>query len=65
VSEPQATRAAAEDLAMFVNELRGMVVHLGRRVVNGGRMLMCPTRLRFMASWQRCSRFQFCAAVSR
>ena len=27
-------------LAMFVKELRGMLMHLGRRVVNGGRALM-------------------------
>jgi len=27
---------------MFVNELHSMLVHLGRLVVNDGRMLMCP-----------------------
>jgi hypothetical protein len=27
---------------MFVNELHSMLVHLGRLVVNHGRMLMCP-----------------------
>jgi len=27
---------------MFINELHSMLVHLGRLVVNDGRMLMCP-----------------------
>ena len=35
-------KAVAKDLAMFINELHSMLVHLGRLVVNDGRMLMCP-----------------------
>ena len=42
MSESRAPRAVANELALFINELHSLLVHLGRLVVNAGSMLMRP-----------------------